>query len=321
MKHHDVGELVGLPGPRYRRADVEQLVGADHEHLVKWWRAMGFAEIPEDQVAFTDADVEMARRLVALTRSGVLDDDAVLRMARLLGASFSRIADAQAAQLDELHSAGEDLPVELFADSMLYVWRRHLGAALGRWIDADEDQREQAVGFVDISGFSKLTRQMEPDELGRLVDDFETTAFDVVSARGGRVVKLIGDEVMFVADTADAAVDIGLDLVGALSGPPAGLDLHCGIAVGPTVTVGGDVFGPTVNLASRLTDVARKGRVVIPREAAALLGDRDDLTVHRVRRVFDLKGFGRTRLVTVTRNHDDTGAPDGPHSDGAPEQT
>jgi adenylate cyclase len=272
---------------------------------------MGFAEIPEDEVAFTDDDVEMARRLMTLTGSGIIDDDAVLRMARLFGASFSRIAEAQAAQLDELATAGEDLPVELFAESMMYVWRRHLGAALGRWIDADEDHRELAVGFADVSGFSKLAKQLEPEELASVVDAFETTAFDVVSTHGGRVVKLIGDEAMFVADDVPTAVDVGLDLMDAVGSLPVPVALHCGIASGPTVTVGGDVFGSTVNLASRLTDVARKGRVVLPREAAAELLDRDDLTVHRVRRVFDLKGFGRTRLVTVTRN----AAPDGPDGD------
>jgi adenylate cyclase len=317
MKQHDLGDLVGLPRPRYRRDEVEQLVGAPHDHLVRWWRAMGFAEIPEDEVAFTDDDVEMARRLMMLTGSGIIDDDAVLRMARLFGASFSRIAEAQAAQLDELATAGEDLPVELFAESMMYVWRRHLGAALGRWIDADEEHRELAVGFADVSGFSKLAKQLEPEELASVVDTFETAAFDVVSTHGGRVVKLIGDEVMFVADDVPTAVDIGLDLMDAVARLAVPVALHCGIASGPTVTVGGDVFGSTVNLASRLTDVARRGRLVLPREAARALESRPDLHVHRVRRAFDLKGFGRTRLVTVTRNADDGGDAGPAHSGDA----
>ena len=301
MIQQDLSALVGLTPPRYRRSEVEDLVGASHEHLVRWWRAMGFAEIPEDEVAFTDDDVAMARTLVDLTRSGVLDDDAVLRMARLLGASFFRIATAQAALIEELQSAGEDPPFELLAESMLYVWRRHLTAALGRWLEAGEDHQRLAVGFADISGFSKLSKQLEPDQLAAVVDVFESVAFDVVAAGQGRVVKLIGDEVMFVADDVATAVDIGLDLLDTASACDPPLQLHCGIAAGPTVTVGGDVFGPVVNLASRLTDVARRGRVVLPREEVALLEGREDLEVHRLRRVFDLKGVGRTRLVTVRR--------------------
>jgi adenylate cyclase len=316
-----LSELVGLEPPTYRRDDMERLVGVDHEEMVRWWRAMGFAEVPETEVAFGRTDVEMARRLVALVGSDVLGDGDVLRLARLLGASFSRIADAQAAVLDDvlealppptdgaspweristLEADPDTSVLALLEDSLVYVWRRHLVAALGRWLDAEEDVTEHAVGFVDISGFSKLTRELPADELADIVDAFETTAFDVVSARAARVVKLIGDEVMFVADDLETAVEIGLDLADRLTDTPVPVQLHCGIAYGPTITVGGDVFGPTVNLASRLTDVARRGKVVVPREFAELFEDREDLEVHRVRRVFDLKGIGRARLVTVAR--------------------
>jgi adenylate cyclase len=316
-----LSELVGLDPPEYRRQDMERLVGVDHEEMVRWWRAMGFAEVPETEVAFGQNDVEMARRLVALVGSDLLADGDILRLARLLGASFSRIAEAQAGVLDEVLLAlpppsGDTSPWErisaleadpdtsilaLLEDSLVYVWRRHLVAALGRWLDAEEDVAEHAVGFADISGFSKLTRDLPADELAELVDTFETTAFDVVSARAARVVKLIGDEVMFVAEDLETGVEIGLELTDRLAALDQPVDLHCGVAFGPTITVGGDVFGPTVNLASRLTDVARRGKVVVPREDAERFEDRTDLEVHRVRRVFDLKGIGRARLVTVAR--------------------
>ncbi len=317
-----LAELVGLDPPEYRRKDMERLVGIGHEDMVRWWRAMGFAEVPEDEVAFGDADVEMARRLLALVGSDLLDDQDVLRLARLLGASFSRIAEAQAGVLDDvlealpppdptatpwerIHSLEQDPDTSLLAlleDSVVYVWRRHLVAALGRWLGASgDDVTDTAVGFADISGFSKMSRKAAAGDLADVVDSFEEAAFDVVSARGGRVVKLIGDEVMFVADDLGTGVDIGLDLVERAATSTPKLELHCGVAHGPSITIGGDVFGPTVNLASRLTGVARRGTVMVPRDCVDELDGRDDLVVRRVRRTFDLKGIGRTRVLTVSR--------------------
>ena len=115
----------------------------------------------------------------------------------------------------------------------------------------------------------------------------------------GRVVKLIGDEVMFVAESIDAAVDIGIGLVMRLAAIEDMPPIHCGIAFGPTVSVGGDVFGQTVNLASRLTTVARAGTIVVPRHGADSLVERDDVHIRRVRRSYDLKGLGSTRIVVL----------------------
>jgi adenylate cyclase len=319
---------VGLGQAGYRREDVARLAGIDHDRSVRWWRAMGFAEVAEDVPAFAELDIEIVKRLVALTGAGLVDDEAILRLARLLGASFSRIAEAQLAVVDELVAAvpaadrelrnGEHLPSVLAAvdasvlclleDSLVYVWRRHLMAALGRRLETDEQAPEQAVGFADLSGFTKLSQRMAVARLGELIDEFENTAFDVVSGHGGRAVKLIGDEMMFVADSLPVAVDIALDLAARLRAIEGMPDIHCGIAYGPTVSVGGDVFGPTVNLAARLTTIARPGTIVMPRAAASQLADRDDIDLVRVRRAFDLKGIGDTRIVAIRRARDATSA-------------
>jgi adenylate cyclase len=314
--------LVGLDQPRYRRADVGRLAGIEHERSLKWWRAMGFPEVPEDVLGFAEADLGMVRRLAALSGAGLLTDESIHRLARLLGASFSRIAEAQIAVVEELAAsllpgvdghltsrgrsdaliaALNESVLDLLEDSLLYVWRRHLLAALGRRLQADESAGECAVGFADLSGFTKLSQRVSVDRLAELVDEFEETAFDAVSARGGRAVKLIGDEVMFVADSLPVAVDIGLDLAERLRTITDMPSIHCGIAFGPTVSVGGDVFGPTANLAARLTAVARAGTLVIPQTATAQLAGRDDIETVAVRRTFDFKGIGKTRVATVLR--------------------
>ncbi len=191
--------------------------------------------------------------------------------------------------------------LDLLEESLVYVWRRHLLAALGRRLQTDNNATDRAVGFADLSGFTKLSQRVSVDRLAEVVDAFENTAFDAVSAHGGRAVKLIGDEVMFVADELGTAVDIGLDIAERLRGIDKMPSLHCGIACGPTVVVGGDVFGPAANLAARLTTVARAGTIVIPRAATAQLAGRDDIEVVAVRRRFDLKGIGDTRVVAVRK--------------------
>jgi adenylate cyclase len=312
-------EAVGLGAPRYRREDVARIAGIDRQRSVKWWRAMGFPEVSEDAPAFSEVDVEIVRRLVALSGAGLVDDAAILRLARLLGASYTRIAEAQLAVVEQLvnampgteQSSGtrpasvadaiDKSLVDLLEDSVVYVWRRHLLAALVRLLKTDETAAEEAVGFADMSGFTKLSQRMDVERLTNLVDEFEEAAFDVVSAHDGRTVKLIGDEIMFVARSIPAAVDIALDLRDRLHASPDMPDIHCGIAYGPTASVGGDVFGPAANLAARLTTIARRGTIVIPRSTVDQLSDREDIELVRVRRTFDLKGIGDTRIVAVRR--------------------
>jgi adenylate cyclase len=308
--------LVGLDDPRYERTELAALAGVDRSRSVKWWRAMGFPEVPAGVRAFGDDDVAMIRRLVAVTGTTPVDDDTILRLARLLGASLSRVAEAQIAALEQLDEAGapadgrspadvlariEPPIVALLTDALVYVWRRHLLAALGRLLHAGEDESECAVAFADLSGFTRLTTRLPSERLAELVDTFEEIAFDAVSAHGGRAVKLIGDEIMYVAPTLDVAVDIALDLAERLDGEPDMPPLHCGIAFGPTIAVGGDVFGAPVNLAARMRDVSRPGTIVVPRAVAGLLAERDDIELVAIRRTFSLKGIGDTRLCAVRR--------------------
>lgn len=281
---------------------------------------MGFPEVPEEVVAFSDADIEMARRLAALSGAGLVNNDSILRLTRLLGASFSRIAEAQIAIVEDItpwpdaespHAAPDpsaalvdalnETVLDLLEDSLVYVWRRHLLAALGRRLEAPESSGECAVGFADLSGFTKLSQRAPAPRLAELIDTFEETAFDVVSAHGGRVVKLIGDEVMFVADTLTGAVDIGLAIAEQLLVANDALPVHCGVAYGPTVSIGGDVFGTTVNLAARLTEIARPGTLVVTDADAADLAAHEEFECVPVRREFELAGLGSRRVVVVGR--------------------
>lgn len=311
--------LAGLAAPSLRRSDVAARTGVDPEQSVRWWRALGFAAVDDDEVAFRDVDVEVVRELGALVGAGVVDDADVLRLARLMSSLFSRLVDAQLDVL-ELGTGADDDPdvnpgqrlaelaelaaadVDVFAfmeSTMVYVWRRHLLGAIGYRLSLDQTEQGRAVAFADLSGFARFTKRASADEIARVIDTFEAVAFDVVSSHGGRVVKLIGDEVLFVVDDLDQAIDAGLELVARLDEVDHMPPVHCGVAFGPTITVGGDVFGPTVNLASRLTKVARAGSIAVARRGGESLLDRDDLDVRKVRRTYDLKGIGRTSVLAV----------------------
>jgi adenylate cyclase len=311
--HRDeVYRLVGLERPSLERSDVEAVSGVDATRSVRWWRAMGFPEVVDGDVAFGPEDARVVRRLRDLTDAGIMSDDDVLRLARLMGNSFSRLVEAQLEVISEFLGTPGDGEVddrdgrprtaevlEFVESSMIYVWRRHLLAALTRRFSIADTGGSLAVGFADLSGFSRITKKAGSEQIAEIIDTFEKTVFDVVSMREGRVVKLIGDEAMFVAESIDDAVAIAVDIIVRLEQRAAVPPVHCGLAFGPTTSVGGDAFGSTVNLASRLTDIARPNSIVVSRSDGERFLGRDDLDVRRVRRSQDLKGVGRTRIISI----------------------
>ncbi len=128
------------------------------------------------------------------------------------------------------------------------------------------------MGFADLVGFTALAQQVTDAELAEVVDQFEHLAYDVVVAGGGRVVKMIGDEVMFLLDDPVAAAEIALGLADASRDASELSDVRVGLAMGPVLEREGDAFGPTVNLASRATGIAYPGTVVVSPEVRAALG-------------------------------------------------
>ena len=289
---------------------------------------MGFAEVGDDELAFSNTDLAVVQRLRTLLDDGLIEDTDILRLARLMGASFSRLVDAQLTVISQSMSAGapqtlgddsEHDVVSFMETTMNFVWRRHLLAALAQSMNAGEADAQQAVGFVDLSGFSRVSKTATQEQITEIVETFEAMAFDVVSAHEGRVVKLIGDEVMFVAKTIDDAVAIAVDLIVRLAPIEIIPAVHCGVAFGQTVRVGGDVFGPTVNLASRLTGLARPDSVVVPCVDGQHLLDREDLDVRWVRRHYDLKGVGRTRIISIRPLTDESEGRDEPDESDEPD--
>jgi adenylate cyclase len=303
-----------LGGPRrWTRLEVAQRSGVDPARTQRLWRALGFADVGDDDEVFTDADVEALRALGALIDSGFVDLDTEASIARAMGQSLSRLADWQTDMLAALLREHPGEPVDavraaemllpLMRDVQDYVWRRHLSANAERLLaagpDDATDRRELAVGFADLVGYTSRSRGMGGRELGAMVEDFEGLTADLVARHHGRVVKTVGDGVLFTCTTAVDAVEIGLRLPeewAAADRPP----LRVGAAFGPVLTRLGDVYSPVVNLASRLTSLARPSTLLVDQDLARLLRGVRAYRVRPLRRV-SVRGYDHLQPWLVRR--------------------
>ena len=155
-----------------------------------------------------------------------------------------------------------------FEELLIYAWRRHVAAAAGRMeaMGADEEDLhtvQLTVGFADIVSFTALSNELAHDRIGDLVELFESRCADVVAGQRGRVIKSIGDSVLFVNDDAIAGYDTAEGIINVIGRDSRMPDVRVGLASGPVLMRLGDVFGPPVNLAARLTAVARRNRIII----------------------------------------------------------
>jgi class 3 adenylate cyclase len=208
---------------------------------------------------------------------------------------WERIARAQVVEL---------LPeLELL---LSYVWRRQLTATLGRVFDEfderEEDSDSATVGFADLVSFTRLSRQLDQDSLGKLVQTFETAASDVVHAAGGRLIKTLGDEVMFASDSASVAAEIGLRLHDISRAEGDMPQMRIGLGSGPVLMRMGDIFGTTVNRASRLTAAAKPGSTLMDGETAeAISGGQDKRFAVRAQAPRRIRGLGLMRPYALNR--------------------
>ena len=301
--------------PSLTRVQVAERAGVPLELAVTLWHHLGFPHHHDDDVAFAEGDVEALRLSADLVEMGILPPDSQAALVRTWGRSYARLAEWQTALLAELAVEGGDPAAALteLASDVLprvealqgYVWRRHLASAsqhlLGHAATLTGEAR-MSVCFIDIVGYTTQSRSLDGAELVAWVDRFESDTTTLVVDHGGQVIKTIGDEVLFTVPDPAAAVTVATTLAARGDDPddpfPA---VRAGIAHGAVVRRLGDVFGSTVNAASRLTSAARPGSVLVDagvREALTETADdghddRDDASPwhwRRVRRV-SAKGF------------------------------
>jgi len=276
--------LLGAPCT-LTRDEVTARAGVDADEAQAIWAAMGFAEVPPTETAFTELDVEALRTAVALRDSGVVDGDTLLVLARAMGQGLARLAEAQVGVFrgraagmtaEEAHLAAEESAHDVLPGLerlMVHVWRRQFAAATERSFASllGDGHPVLAVGFVDLVGFTQTSRESDARALEQLLERFERDTSLRVTAFGGRVIKMLGDEVLFVTDDVTGAAEVALATVAAHAADKTLPEVRAGIALGPVLDRLGDIFGEPVNLASRLTVEARPSSVLVDLAAAEVL--------------------------------------------------
>ncbi len=301
------GELLHRGGGRHTLEEAAEKAHVTPEQFRQLNLACGFADPGPDARVFTDEDVEVLQLFQASTQ--IFGEDVALQNVRVMGSAMARVADGFISSFatmlgrqsletelsDEDIANANEMAIGLLPTAMQamdVLLRRHMEHKsrpeflLGEdWEGVDAMDR--AVAFCDLVGYTALSQQISTQQLASVLRDFETTASDLITANGASVVKLIGDEVMFVAPDAASAADVALKLAATFGQGDALPPVRCGLAAGRVILNEGDYHGPVVNLAARIVKLAPPGGVLAP---LAIAGDLGDVKVEDLGSQ-DLKGF------------------------------
>jgi class 3 adenylate cyclase len=275
--------------PRFDCESAAEELGTEPRLVALAWRSFGLPTPTEPVLG--EQDLETLRTWLLI--HDLLGAEAATALGRVLGSGISRLAEAEAAamrsglggQIDRGRSDSEASVARAYAELTTLVpriggvldsvHRHHIEAARRHFelVAPTPDTVRCGVGFADLTGFTQLSQAMTLPELSKLLGAFEEAATDTVHERAGRVVKFLGDAVMFVAPTASVLATIACELVEHPQAREACLEVRAGVAYGDVLAQDGDYFGPPVNLAARLVATAEPGQVLASPATVALLGD------------------------------------------------
>ena len=317
-------ELALLGGSRtLSLAELADLIGADVGQLALYWHALGQPTTTPEALGYTDYDAVVLAKVLGFADENHLSPHTGVSLVRSAGHSTERLVlwqtEAIVEHLEQRYGLADsdarrlllarmDIILPILEAQLLHSWRRQMMALVER-LDAefgddsgpagDRLPLARAIGFADIVSFTRRTAALGPHELSDFIQTFETRARDVVTEGGGRVVKTVGDAVLFVADSIDAGAEVSLGLARCF-GPDSASPVRVGLVWGRILSRFGDVFGPTVNLAARLSDAAEPGRVLVdPATAVELAGHRRSVLVPQPE--LDLPGLGPMSPVELRR--------------------
>lgn len=270
------------PGPMVGFAEAAAMAGLAPDFAKRLWMAMGFPD-PDNVPTRIDAQTAEALGLLAEVSSQLIGVPTTLALARLLGTATSRLAEAVVdafrvnfeapalsagtsySEVMEQYAqiAGKLLP--RFINAIDAALRRHMVAVVSsQWSledDASAARRDLTVGFVDLVGYTEISRSLTGGQLASAVGRFDELVDEVVTNHGGRVVKLLGDGAFFVFEESEPARRASDELVSRFEAEPALPSVRVGLASGSVVSLHGDYYGDVVNRAARLAKTADPGSV------------------------------------------------------------
>ncbi|HZC52057.1 MAG TPA: adenylate/guanylate cyclase domain-containing protein [Mycobacterium sp.] len=282
------GRLFGLAGdalswsgrPIYTVPAAAERLGLSADDVAQAWALLGLTVAGPDVPVLSQADVDALSTWVAL--KAVVGEDGAFGLLRVLGAAMARLAEAEGTMIragtpdiqmnythDELATAQAYRAVAEFIPrigALIDVVHRHHLISARTYFEGvllgTSTSVICGVGFADLSSFTALTQALTPAQLSNLLTEFGGTVADVVHAAGGRLVKFIGDEVMWVSASPEQLVRAAVDLVEHPRAREEGLHVRAGLAYGTVLATNGDYFGNPVNLAARLVAAAAPGQIL-----------------------------------------------------------
>lgn len=317
---------------KLRRREVAAQAGVSLLSARKLWRALGFPNFGDEDVAFTEQDLSALSTILDLVRAGKLTEEAAISVTRSIGQMTDRMVVWQVEALIEDMVVQQGIPdavarkrlvselpnlLDAMEEILVYSWRRQMNAGVQRLavraeagLRASEEGREgdeddaplplaRAVGFADLVSYTSLSRRMNEKTLAQLVQRFENKCAEIISVGGGRLVKTVGDEVLYIAETPAAGAEISLALARAFTEDEILPQARVAMVWGRILSRLGDIYGPTVNLAARLTALADPGTVLIDQATASALGQ-DERFILEPKATENVRGFGEITPVLLS---------------------
>ncbi|MDR0504496.1 MAG: adenylate/guanylate cyclase domain-containing protein [Bifidobacteriaceae bacterium] len=315
-------QLTARDAPSLAMRDLAAATGLDYPRISKHCAALGIPTPTWTESVFSEQDLTALIALSEAIDLGTISEAAELSLVRAISQTAQRLAWWQVETILAEDGSGSNQPLSLLRrlvtlsgflqDQMLYAWRRHM-SAITRWVtkvgetDLGQTRRErdalplaQAVGFADLVGYTEFSGDLSDKQLDNMLHEFEWLTQSVVCSHGGRVVKTLGDAILFIGDqpanVALAAVELS-ERIGADGRMPKARLAMCWGRVLPRC---GDVFGPTVNLAARLVEMAGPGEVWLDEPTAIELAERDELSLQALSPVA-VEGIGEVMPYRLAR--------------------
>ncbi len=271
---------------RFTTAEIAKLSGESPEFLTAVRRAMGLPIPGDDEPVYTEGDLETVRMTMVARQAGISEEE-ILDLLRTLGRGLAQAAETMralplrlalepgvsehtlalryAAATSQLAPLLGPLVTNLLTLQLRQMAQSEIISAAERTGGQLPGSREVAICFADLVGFTRLGEEVRPEQLGHLAERLETLAVEVARPPV-KLVKTIGDAAMLACVEPEPLLAAALALLAAADAEGEDFpQLRAGMALGSALGRAGDWFGRPVNLASRITSVARPGSLLAER--------------------------------------------------------